>query len=94
MFTLRFYCPNFGTHVLQTPHYSVASFINRKVITVYPGLTTENGVEYLVSGNEQTQAPSNSLSATGCVISDFSGRTVDSVSYALNADQMIQERKV
>lgn len=76
MFTLRFYCADRVTHVLQVPHYSVVSFHNRIVVTVYPGLTTENGVEYIVSDAEQIQTAPHPLSAEGCVISDERGRTI------------------
>lgn len=80
MFTLRFYCAHRVIHVLQAPHYSVSSFDNRKVVTVYPGLTTENGVEYHVVDGEHTQAgPHSHVHAGSCVISDDNGRTVDLV---------------
>lgn len=84
MFTLRFYCAHHVIRVLQAPHYTIRSFDNRKVVTVYPGLSTENGVEYHVVDSERPQAKLHALYAGRCVISDNSGREVDLVPYALD----------
>lgn len=78
MFTLRFYCADRVTHVLQVPHYSVSSFDNRKVVTVYPDLTTENGVEYIISDAEQTKADPHLLTSWS-VTSDKNCHIIDSV---------------
>lgn len=95
MFVLKFFLNN-GVHVVQAPHYSVtpSELTGLKVVTVYPSLTTEYGVEYRVAGGRPVadtpeskhKEPESGLDATCCTISNEHGRVIDTVHFAFMYD--------
>lgn len=84
MFTLRFYYEG-GVHVVHAPHYSIESSQNTsaKVVTVYPNLTTEQGVEYQIAGANSDSERAAGLPIESCIVDDENGRVVDTVHHIL-----------
>lgn len=83
MFTLRFYYEG-GVRVVHAPHYSIESSQNTstKVVTVYPNLTTEQGVEYHIKGGS-SDGDLASINIESCIVDDENGRVVDRVHHIL-----------
>lgn len=85
MLTVKFYRYENGVevmHALSCVHYShrVDPINSVTIITIYPGPTTQNGVEWNISGR-------TSDSFTGCYVENSAGKTIASYSYTDHPDK-------